>query len=99
MTYEDAIHLKETGYDSIFTSTYDVWEERVVDVYREFQENFQHVYGLQMTEHEVLEEGLIRIGYEDGTIIYLNYNKADRTADGRTIPQKGYLIVGGGVQG
>lgn len=99
LTYEDAIHLKETGYDSIFTSTYDVWEERVVDVYREFQENFQHVYGLQMTEHEVLEEGLIRIGYEDGTIIYLNYNKADRIADGRTIPQKGYLIVGGGVQG
>lgn len=99
LTYEDAIHLKETGYDAIFTSTYDVWEERVVAVYKEFQENFQGIYGLQMTEHEVLGEGLIKIGYENGTVIYLNYNKEDKKVEGQTVPQKGYLIIEGGVQG
>ncbi len=52
-----------------------------------------------MTEHEVLGEGLIKIGYENGTEIYLNYNKEDKKVEGQTVPQKGYLIIEGGVQG
>ena len=82
-----------------FSHQHMMWEERVVAVYKEFQENFQSIYGLQMTEHEVLGEGLIKIGYENGTEIYLNYNKEDKKVEGQTVPQKGYLIIEGGVQG
>lgn len=97
LTYEDALNLKETDFDTVFTSTYDVWEERVVAVYKEFQQNFQQVYGEQMTVHEILGDGLVKIGYANGVTIYLNYNNEAATLEGHEVPQKSYLIVEGGV--
>lgn len=98
LTYEDALNLKDTSYSDVFTSTYDVWEERVVSVYKEFQENFQSVYGLQMTNHDILEDGLIAVRYENGTKIYLNYNASEAVAEGHSVPAKGYVIVEGGAR-
>ena len=96
LTYEDALNLKETEFDAVFTSTYDVWEERVVAVYKEFQQNFQKVYGQQMTLHEVLGDGLVKVGYANGVTIYLNYNSEDADIEGHKVPQKSYVIVEGG---
>lgn len=94
LTYEDAVLLKETDYNGLFSSTFDKWEERVVEVYTEFKENFSSVYGLQMTLHEVLDDGVVQIGYEDGTMIYLNYNSEDYKAEDFIIPAKSYYITG-----
>jgi hypothetical protein len=93
LTYEDAVLLKETSYNHLFTSTYDKWEERVVSVYSEFNENFGFLYGKQMLLHEILAQGVVRVGYEEGTMIYLNYNNNDIQWDGFTIPAKGYRIT------
>lgn len=96
LTYEDALNLKETDFDSVFTSTYDVWEERVVEVYKEFQENFQKVYGQQMTMHEILGDGLVKVGYANGVTIYLNYNTETAEMEGHMVPQKSYVVIEGG---
>jgi hypothetical protein len=93
LTYEDAILLKETEYNTLFTSTYDKWEERVVEVYTEFKENFSSIYGKQMILHESLDKGVVKVGYEDGTLIYINYNKDDKKMDGLTIPATDYIIT------
>ena len=93
LTYEDALLLKETEYNSLFTSTFDVWEDRVVTIYNEFKENLGSVYGQQMILHEILDDGVVRVGYEDGTLIYLNYNNEDANISGLTIPAKDYIIT------
>ncbi len=95
LTYEDSVLLKETDYNSLFTSTYDKWEERVLAVYREFRENFASVYGKQMTLHETLSDGVVRVGYENGVLIYLNYNEGQKLVNGLELPAKGYLITAG----
>jgi len=93
LTYEDALLLKETEYNSLFTSTFDVWEDRVVTIYNEFKQNLGSVYGQQMILHEILDDGVVRVGYEDGTLIYLNYNNEDANISGLTIPAKDYIIT------
>lgn len=93
LTYEDAVLLKETDYNSLFSSTFDKWEDRVVSVYNEFKENFSSIYGKQMTLHESLSNGIVRVGYEDGTLIYINYNNEDVNVDGLSIPAKDYRIT------
>lgn len=95
LTYEDSVRLKETDYNSLFTSTYDKWEERVLAVYGEFQENFASVYGKQMTLHETLSDGVVRVGYENGVLIYLNYSEEQKLINGLKLPAKGYLITAG----
>jgi hypothetical protein len=93
LTYEDTVNLKNSGYDDIFTSTFRVWEERIVDTYNEFRNNFQIIYGKQMTYHERIEDGLVCVEYENGIQILLNYNDSVRTVDGVSIPAKGYVIL------
>lgn len=96
LTYEDAVNLKETDYSTVFTSTFDKWEDRVVDIYLEFKENFQSLYGKQMVSHEILGPGIIRVLYEGGTEIFINYNEEDVEMEGIRVPAKDYVMRKGG---
>lgn len=95
LTKEAAINFRESDYDSIFSSTYSEWEERVVEVYKDMHENLQCVYGKQMTSHDILETNFVRVGYENGVFIYINYNNMEKTADGVSVPANSYVVVGG----
>lgn len=95
LTKEASINFRESDYDSVFSSTYSQWVDRVVEVYNDMHENLQCVYGKQMTSHDILERNLIRVGYENGVVIYINYNNTDRTAEGVNVPANGYVVVGG----
>lgn len=97
LTYEDALKLKDTGLNFLFTSTYSFWRERVIDTYKEFEENFGDTYGEQMISHEVLSEDIKRVEYSNGKIIYLNYSEKEVIIDGVTIPAKGYTVIGKGA--
>ena len=93
LTYEDAVKLKESGYNDIFSSTFDKWEDRVVQIYQEFEANFSSLYGKQMTSHEQLSTGIVKIGYEEDTNIYLNYTEELVVIEGISIPAKDYIII------
>lgn len=94
LTYENALKLKDTDYNFLFTSTFSYWKERVVETYREFNENFGDTYGEQMISHEVLGDDIRRVEYSNGKIIYLNYSSEEVIIDGVTIPAVGYTVVG-----
>ncbi len=96
LTQESALNFRESDYDSIFSSTYDEWEERVVNVYDDMVQNLQDVYGHQMVGHDVLGKNLVRVEYDNGTVIYINYNSSERTAEGHTVDANSYVVVRGG---
>ncbi len=98
LTYESALKLRDTGYESLFSSTFDDWEGVVVDTYKEFKENLSCVYGQQMVEHTVLQDDLVRVKYANGVAVYINYGDAEVTADKVAVPAKSYVVVGGGEQ-
>lgn len=93
LTYEDAVRLKETDSNSIFSSTFSKWEDRVVEVYKEFEDNFASVYGKQITLHEHIGDGIVQIGYEDGTLVYINYNDEEVKVNNITVAAKDYCFV------
>lgn len=96
LTYESALKLRDTGYQRLFSSTYDDWEGVMVDTYKEFRDNLSCVYGVQMTDHNYLTDDLIRIDYANGIAIYINYGGEEAEAEGVTVPAKGYVVVEGG---
>lgn len=96
LTYESALNLRDTDYDSLFSSTFDDWEDTVVETYLEFKENLSCVWGRQMTDHQILGDDLIRVEYDNGVSIYINYANEQADADGIKIPAKSYVIVEGG---
>ena len=48
-----------------------------------------------MIAHDCLKNGVIRVCYENGVQIYINYTDIPKQADGRTI-EAGSLSGGGG---
>lgn len=96
LTYESALKLRDTGYQRLFSSTYDDWENIVVDTYKEFKDNLSCVYGVQMTDHNYLTDDLIRVDYANGIAIYINYGGEEAKADNVTVPAKSYVVVEGG---
>ena len=96
LTYESALNLRDTDYDTLFSSTFDDWEQTVVDTYAEFKENLGIVYGQQIIDHRIITDDLIRVEYANGVAVYINYGNAEAGADGVLIPAKDYVVVGGG---
>ncbi len=99
LTYESALKLRDTGYQRLFSSTYNDWEGVMLDTYNEFRNNLSCVYGVQMVGHDYLTDDLIRVEYANGIAIYINYGAQEAKADNVTVPAKGYVVVGGGENG
>ncbi len=95
LTYESALNLRDTEDDTLFSSTWSDWDTVVIDTYNEFKENFGSTYGVQMVEHTIISDDLVRVKYENGLTVYVNYDTVDKTADGITIPAKDYVVTGG----
>jgi len=53
------------------------------------------VYGTPMLEHAQLEEGLVRVRYENGYTVYVNYQAEDRECDGVSVPAQSVEVVKG----
>lgn len=98
LTYESALNLRDTDYDTLFSSTYADWEETVVTTYNEFKERLSCVYGAQMVDHKNISGDLVRIEYDNGIAIYINYATAEASVDGVKVPAKDYVVVQGGGQ-
>lgn len=96
LTYESALNLRETNFTDLFSSTYEDWKDDVLSVYTEMKTNLGFLYGKRLVSHEYLTDDLVKIGYEDGTVIYINYDRAPVTINGITVNAEDYTILKGG---
>lgn len=96
LTYESALNLKETNYTLLFSSTFDDWEQEVIDVYSDMKANLGDLYGQAIVSHDYLTDDLVRIVYESGAKVYVNYGTTSISRDGVTIPAEDYVVVKGG---
>jgi len=93
-TWESATEMKYTGLNRYFATTYANWRDSAVEVYGQVNDALCHVQGAEMIYHEALENGLRKVTYDNGVIIYVNYSDEDITQDGITVPAMDYAIGG-----
>ena len=79
----------------MFSSEYTLWKDKMAAVYEEFNSKLSAVYNSVMTEHKILKPDLIRVSYENGSRVYINYGEKAQTADGVTVPAMDYIVTGG----
>ncbi len=96
LSYESALNLRETNYSDLFSSTYEDWRDDLLAIYSEMKKELGSVYGKRLVSHEYIGEDLVKVGYEDGTNIYINYDTVTRSAEGLEIPAESYKVVKGG---
>ena len=86
--------MQNTYYTQYFGANYDSWKERMMEIYSRYNAELGDIYAERIVDHEILEDGVARTTYENGTNVYVNYNVTDyRTNDGIVIPARDYLVT------
>ncbi|MGI6270440.1 MAG: DUF5696 domain-containing protein [Candidatus Howiella sp.] len=92
LTYNDSSTLRKLFND--FTTPYADVKDSIIETYNEFNGKLASLTTEYMVSHEKLTDMVVRVGYSDGTLIYINYADTPYTTDtGITIPAKDYAIV------
>lgn len=93
-TWEESSRMKDTGLNRYYATTFDVWQNEALDIYRQVNEALKYVSGSVITGHEILDGGVRKVTYDNGVIIYINYDDEAQKADGMEIPAMSYRMEG-----
>ena len=93
-TWEESSKMKNTGMNRFYATTYEVWKEEAVEVYGQINEALKYVSGATMINHEILDNAVRKVTYDNGVVIYINYGEETQKADGLEIPAMSYRLEG-----
>ena len=93
-SYENASDIKNTGLNRFYATTYDNWKEDAIGIYTEVNEVLKNVNNAAIVNHEIMENGVRSVTYDNGVVIYVNTSYEDQMAGGLNIPARGYKIGG-----
>lgn len=95
LTYESADLMKNTYVTDAYATDYEQWIEAAAECAEEFSGKLAFTAGSVMVSHEYLSDDLVRVGYDNGSSIIINYSSEEQTADGVDVPAEDYVVIGG----
>ncbi len=85
--------LKDTEFDGLYSVSCETWFDRAVESYRRLNDDLGELVSVEIRSHEKLAEDVVKVVYENGTCVYVNYSEEDAAVDGVTVPSRDYLVV------
>jgi hypothetical protein len=93
VAYDNIPQLKINGYSEYYAVEFKTWKDAIVEEYKKLNEVLAPIQGACIVEHEILDNRVVRVVYEGGTEIYLNYNNFAVTVEGQEIAAMGFSVV------
>ena len=93
--YSDNSILKETDFDSLYSVNYESWLDKAVTDYGKAAKVLGSLRGQTIAKHEIISDKVVRVTYEKGTQILVNYSKADAVVDGQAVSAGSFAVVTG----
>lgn len=91
--YSENSTLKETDFDYLYSVNYEGWMTRAIDDYRRADQALGSLRGQTITGHEIITDKVVRVTYEKGTQILVNYSKAKVYVDGVAVEAGSFAVV------
>lgn len=99
LTWGSTEALMYTNYQNLFTARYTAWLEEAAKLSWAYTEgDLKAVRGALMMRHERVTADLIRVTYDNGAVVYINYGAEDAQLDGVIVPGMSYLVREGEKQ-
>ena len=92
LTYEDSSKLIYTNSSDIYTSKYSTYKDRIIDTYNELKAIDDKTSGAYIVNHEILDNGVVAVTYDNGVRILVNYSDKEQTAYGETVDAMSYKV-------
>lgn len=96
LTTEDPYLLRNTDSTHLYTSQFENWKDEAIRQYEEIQEVTELVGHASVTEREVIEIGVVKVAYSNGTVVLVNYTDEPVETEGRTVSEKDFIVWNGG---
>jgi len=94
LSEERAGELRGSDIEHFYTTSHKMWGERIAEEYHFVNEALRHVAGEAITDRRVLAMGIVRVTYENGVEITINYTSRTFTLDEMEIEPLHYHIGG-----
>lgn len=92
LTYEDSSELIYTNSSDLYSTKYDTYKNLIV----EYDQIFSELSGLTkdsyIIAHEKPQNLTTKVTYDNGVVIYINYNKTPVTIDGVLVDGMSYKV-------
>ena len=95
LTEEASSLLKDTDVQEFYTTEFNLWQDSIVDSYHYIDGALSHVINASIVDRDVLDLGVVKVTYDNGVSIYVNYTTTDFITGDGVIPREDYLVVGG----
>lgn len=93
--YADNSIVKETDFDDLYSVNYEAWIDRAVETYRRINEETGYLAGVLMCSHERIAPNVVKVTYEDGSAVYVNYSREAVQVDGIFVDGKDFAVIRG----
>ncbi|MBO4390691.1 MAG: hypothetical protein J5825_07530 [Lachnospiraceae bacterium] len=95
-TYKEATEMKYTGLNDHYSTWYENWMEDATEVWTEVNSALKYVTDAYMVNRTEPADGVIRVTYSNGVVIYINYNGEPASVDGLSLEAESYLVLTAG---
>ncbi len=90
--------LQDSNFSFYASAGYGPWKEQAFAMIKRYQEEMAGLNATEMTDHQMLTDGVSETVYADGTKVYVNYTDVDYSGNGVEVPARDYLVKRGGGQ-
>ena len=96
--YRDNYELKDTRYN-MYGVNYKLWLQQAAALYQEMNTALKDCQAAKIVGHEQVAKGVNRTAFDNGVVLYVNYNEAPVSVGDIRIEAKGFTRVEEGKTG
>ncbi|WP_448375832.1 DUF5696 domain-containing protein [Fervidobacterium sp.] len=89
----DNSSLKDTRLWDYPSTMFDDWKDKIIEIYKVINSALRYVKGAKITDRVVLKPGLVKVSYNNGYSIVVNYTKSLETIGNITVQPESFRVV------
>lgn len=93
VTEADNYALTDSALYDVYSTQYDNWAQSIVETENEINSALEAVSNAHIIGHDIISNGFVRVSYDNGVKIYVNYTESEKECDGVIVGSLDWLTV------
>lgn len=92
LTYESSSALIYTNSSDLYSTQFEIYKDTVIEYDAALRTVAEAVEGAYITDHERVQNDVVKVTYDNGVVIYVNYSDSAVTVDGVSVDARSFKV-------
>ncbi len=92
LSWEETSQLLYTNSSNLYSLEFQNYKDTVAQYDKALRALADKTYGAHIVDHDTLDTGIVKVSYDNGVTVYINYTEAEYTVDGITVGALSYKV-------